>query len=268
MNNASEIAALMREQPCWALMPSALHAPFADAPPWGSQLGADRRRHAPSAGRLGWLPLFNTLLPRNDLLCQLLYGTPLNLWEARFKEMVNDPSIRCIVVEVHSPGGSVFAVDELSSLIYESRQRKQTVAVVNSLCASAALWIATAASELVITPTGEIGSVGVYTSHIDESRRQEMLGIKTTLIAQPRNKVGGNPYGPLEDEDRAHLQRTVNYYGSLFVNALARNRGTDRATVELKFGQGRMMLAQSALRAGMVDRVASFDQTLARLGGR
>jgi len=150
-------------------------------------------------------------------------------------------------------------------MVYESRRRKTSVAVVHSLCASAALWIASAASELVCQPTGEVGSVGVYTSHTDTSRMQEMMGIKTTLISQPRSKVGGNPHEPLADEERAHLQAMVNSYGSLFVNALARNRRTDRTTVDLKYGQGRMMLPPAALRAGMIDRIDTFDGTVARL---
>jgi capsid assembly protease len=60
----------------------------------------------------------------------------------------------------------------------------------------------------------------------------------------------------------------VNTVGDMFINAVARNRGIGLYAVRNGFGEGRMVLAQDAVKAGMVDGVAKLDQTVARLLGR
>jgi capsid assembly protease len=73
---------------------------------------------------------------------------------------------------------------------------------------------------------------------------------------------------PLSSDARASMQQMVNDFHSMFVSAVARNRDIATSTVRNGFGEGRMVLAQDAVRAGMADGVATLDQTLARLLGR
>ena len=54
----------------------------------------------------------------------------------------------------------------------------------------------------------------------------------------------------------------------MFTKAVARGRNTTQSQVKFGFGQGRMVLADDAVKAGMADRVATLDQTLARLLAR
>jgi hypothetical protein len=51
----------------------------------------------------------------------------------------------------------------------------------------------------------------------------------------------------------------------MFVADVARGRGVTVETVRSEFGQGRMVMARDAVKVGMVDRVATFDETLARM---
>jgi ClpP class serine protease len=52
----------------------------------------------------------------------------------------------------------------------------------------------------------------------------------------------------------------------MFIKAVGRGRGASQDSVRGGFGQGRMVLAADAVKIGMADRVATFDETLARLG--
>jgi ClpP class serine protease len=61
----------------------------------------------------------------------------------------------------------------------------------------------------VCTPSGDVGSIGVITAHEDLSTAQEMLGVKTTLIAAGKYKGEGHPFAPLDTEARAAIQRRV-----------------------------------------------------------
>ena len=190
-------------------------------------------------------------------------GTPLDQWKARFREA--QQVANTIVIDVDSPGGLVPGTDELSSEIFAARKQTRVIAVVNSLCASAAYWIASGASEVICTPSGECGSIGVFATHTDFSKMEKAMGVKTTLISAGKYKVEGNEYEPLNDEARTAMQARVDDYYQMFTKAVARNRGVDQATVIDSFGEGRVVGAKKAVNLGMADRIETFAETVARV---
>ena len=129
--------------------------------------------------------------------------------QARFRQAMNDPSCKAIVFDVDSPGGSVDLVPEMASEIFEGRKRKTSVAVVNSLCCSAAYWLSSAASEIVCTNSGQAGGIGVYLIHEDDSGALEKAGVKMTVIRSGRYKAEGNPTEPLSPDARDYFQSQV-----------------------------------------------------------
>jgi ClpP class serine protease len=54
----------------------------------------------------------------------------------------------------------------------------------------------------------------------------------------------------------------------MFLADVAAGRGVKVSAVKADFGQGRTMMAQEALKAGMVDRVATLEQIIDELSGR
>ncbi|MCC7371633.1 MAG: S49 family peptidase, partial [Chloroflexi bacterium] len=134
--------------------------------------------------------------------------------------------------------------------------------------ASAAYWIASSADEIVVTPSGEVGSIGVFTAHEDISAALEAEGVTVTLISAGKYKTEGNPFEPLSEEARGAIQARVDDYYSMFVRAVARGRGVKPADVRGGFGQGRVVGADEAVRLGMADRVGTMAQTVERLAGR
>ena len=183
----------------------------------------------------------------------------------RFRKAASDPSIKAIVLDIHSPGGTVPGVTEFASDIFEARDEKPIVAVANAMAASAAYWIASAATELVVTPSGEVGSIGVWAGHVDLSKMLENEGVKITLVSAGKFKVEGNPWEPLTEEARAALQASVDETYQQFVADVAKGRGKSTAQVIGDFGEGRMVSAARAREVGMVDRIATLDQVLAKL---
>ena len=102
----------------------------------------------------------------------------------RADQAVAEPSVDQILIEVDSPGGSVYGVQELADKVVAAQRSKPVVALVNSVAASAAYWVASQAGAVYVTPGGEVGSIGVYTLHEDVSGALEKAGIATTLISE------------------------------------------------------------------------------------
>lgn len=195
-------------------------------------------------------------------------GTSIERLTARFRSALGDPAVKAIVLDVDSPGGGVYGVPELADEIRRSRGQKPIVAVANSLAASAAYWLASAAGELVVTPSGELGSVGVYAAHEDISKMLEGEGVTISLIYEGKYKVEGNPFEPLSEEARVEIQRNVKRYYDMFVRDLAKGRGVPVDAVRKDFGEGRVVGAGDAVERKMADRVDTLDETVRRVGSQ
>lgn len=231
-----------------------------------ARIGAAQPKKAANAGGVAVLPLFGTIAQKMNLFLQISGGTSTEQFGAAFDRALKDPDIGAIVIEADSPGGSVYGVDELSRKIYDARGQKRIVAVANPMAASAAYYIASAADEVVVTPSGEVGSIGVFAVHTELSRYYEALGVTDTVIRYGENKALANPYEPLSEEARVLLEENVTAYGELFDEAVARNRGVSMEEVRAEFGQGKMFTARAAVDAELADRVATLDEVLEELG--
>jgi signal peptide peptidase SppA len=159
----------------------------------------------------------------------------------------------------------VVGAEELGAQIFAARGKKPIAAIANSLAASGAYWICSAARELSVTPSGQVGSIGIMAVHEDWSRAYEAAGITPTIISAGKYKTEGNEFEPLDDTARAALQDSVSSYHRMFLRSVARNRGVSFADVHDGFGEGRVVSAGDALKLGMVDRVETIDELLARL---
>jgi len=199
-----------------------------------------------------------------------LFGleNPLHRFRRDFAEAMGNEDVGAVVIDVDSPGGTVDHVPEVAAEIRAARGRKPIVAVANTLAASAAYWLVSQADEVVVTPSGEAGSIGVYAAHRDMSGALEMAGIKNTLIHAGKYKTEGNPFEPLTDDAREHIQEDVNAFYDLFTADVAQGRGVKQQAVRDGYGEGRVLNAKNAVRDGLADRVETLGEAVARLTAR
>lgn len=223
---------------------------------------ARQRRATVRAGSIAVIPLFGTIAQRMTMLDAMSGGTSLEVFGEAFQEAAADEDVSAIVVRFDSPGGSVFGIEEAAAMIAETARSKPVVAVLDPLAASAAYWLATQASEVVVTPSGQGGSIGVFSVHLDHSEELAEKGIRVTIIKAGDNKAEGTPFAPLTDGARAHLQSLVDAYAVKFVAAVAAGRAVSTDTVLEAFGQGRLFEAERMVELGMVDRIATFEAVL------
>lgn len=219
-------------------------------------------------GGVAILPLYGFLCPKANMVTEFSGGTSLQAFARAFRQAMSDGSVGSIVLDVDSPGGSVYGVEEMAAEIMAARGVKRVVAAVNPSAGSAAYWIASAAEEIIITPSGDCGSVGVYALHEDHGGAMEKAGVKVEFIQAGDFKTEGNPYAPLSEEGRAYIQGQINACYASFVKGVAKGRGVSVAEVAKEFGQGRMVMAREAVARKMADRLGTLEETVARLAGK
>lgn len=256
----------------WAILPEKLEAiaEMVDrhaqgvrlAPELVEKMVADRPSPRTQGNAIGILPIFGTLHRHGDMLTEASGGSSTARLGHDFDRMVADPKVGSIILQVNSGGGSVYGIQELGDKIYVARGSKRIVAAVDPIAASAAVWLATAAEEVYVTPSGEMGSIGVLCIHKDISQAEESAGIKTTIVRTPARKAKTMPYEPLDSEAIAKTERDIQAYYESFVGAVARNRNVTSSIVENTFGGGEMLNAKDAQAVGLADGVMDFDAVL------
>lgn len=225
----------------------------------------DARPRSGSGGTISLIPVYGFIEQRTSVFGALFGGTSTQWLGAMIRQSAADPNVRAIVLDVSSGGGSVFGVTELANEIMAARGSKPIVAQVNSFAGSAAYWICSAADQIIITPSGQAGSIGVFAIHQDFTGADEKAGIKTSVIAAGDHKADAAGIGPLSDAGRNALQETVNHIYNVFLRDVASGRGVSVAKVKADFGQGLMFTAPKAKAAGMVDGIGTLDSTISRL---
>jgi signal peptide peptidase SppA len=272
----------------WALMPERLNALTAVIGRWSrrepageevlSMVLADRdaraskRQTAQAAGSDGIavLPLYGVITQRGNMVDDASGSgtTSTQRFSAALRQALSDDTVGQILIDIDSPGGSVYGVAELADQIQSARSQKPVVAIANSLAASAAYWLGCAAGEFYVTPGGEVGSIGVWQAHFDYSQALSADGVVPTLISAGKYKVEGNPYQPLDDEARGFMQSRVDDYYGAFTKAVAKGRGLPVASVRDGLGQGRVLGADAAVEQKMVDGISTFDDVVTQMQKR
>ena len=269
----------------WALMPERLSAVTAVIARWSGDARAsdevmhsvaadrnarDARRQSSvsnSGGGIAVLPLYGIVTQRGNMVDDV--SGPGTASTQQFSNLLRaalqDETVSQILIDIDSPGGSVYGVAELADEIVSARAQKPVVAIANSLAASAAYWIGCSASEFYVTPGGEVGSIGVWQAHQDYSKAMDEAGVKTTLISAGKFKVEGNPYAPLDEEAQGFMQSRVDDYYAAFTKAVAKGRGVPISQVRDGMGQGRVLGADAALASSMVDGIATFDDVVKKM---
>lgn len=239
-----------------ALTPEAFAARFGE----GATL-----REPISLGSVRVIPIQGVIAQKITLMQRMSGGTSTEQVGGWLDDALADDAVSAIVFDVDSPGGSVAGLEELAAKIFASRQKKRSVAVANTLMASAAYYLASQATEVVGSPSALVGSIGTILTHAESSASDAKWGVKYSVISAGKHKADANAVEPLTDQGRATLQKVVDDYYAQFVAAVARGRGTTSDAVRNGYGEGQVLIAEAALAAKLVDRVASLEQVLAEL---
>lgn len=227
--------------------------------------GASAKRGAAQA--VAHIRIEGPIEQRASIWTLLFGGAALDMIAAEFEQALADPNVKGILLEIDSPGGTVYGVPELARQIRAARGQKPIIAVANAEAASAAYYLASQADEVVATPSGQVGSIGVIYLHTDLTGAAEQQGVKFQIFRSQDRKADVNPYETLSEAAAADIQAKVDAYDAMFVRDVARGRGVSVEKVRADFGAGRMFLAADALKAGLIDRIETIDAAAARLAG-
>ena len=176
--------------------------------------------------------------------------------ERAFKKCLADDSIKGIVFDINSPGGEVNGCADLADKIFNARGSKPygIVARTGGMMCSAAYWLGSSCEKVYTASNGTLGSIGVLCAF---TKIKESV-LETTVVTSDLSP-DKNP-DPNDPEGLALIKKELNDLAEVFVQNVARNRGTTVEDVKMNFGKGGVFIGENAVAARLADGVMSLDE--------
>ena len=178
--------------------------------------------------------------------------------------MMYDEENKGMILHVNTPGGSVFASDELYFAIreYQETTGRPVYSAMQAQATSGGYYISASCDKILANRNCWTGSIGVTMgSLLDISQLLEDLGIKVDTITAGSNKAMGSGMEPMTEEQREIFQSLVDEAYDQFVELVA--DGRDMPVEEVKeIADGRIYTAKQALENGLIDGIATYEEAI------
>ena len=178
------------------------------------------------------------------------------------RDLRYDDSIDAVVLRIDSPGGSMFASEQIRREVDALQDEgKPVVASMASVAASGGYYIAAPAEQIFAAPTTITGSIGVYAMFPTFERTLGKIGITSDGFGTTELAGAGRPEKDINPQLAEVLQANIEHDYRLFVGMVAQER--KRAFEEIDgLAQGRVWSGKDARTAGLVDEFGNLQDAI------
>lgn len=206
-------------------------------------------------------PLINADIP--DVFASMFGITTYPGLQRAFAAAAQDKSVKSVLLDVNSPGGSVAGIQDTVDSLQALRESKPVSTFAGDLMASAGYWLGSSTDHITSTKMSTVGSIGVIGTHVEVSKMLEQQGITPTVLRAGEHKALASQYEPLSDKARAQMQERLDAVYTQFVDHVANARGVSYPVAHSKMANGKEFFGEAALSAGLVDHIGKFHEALA-----
>lgn len=172
--------------------------------------------------------------------------------------VLEDESVKGVVLSVNSPGGGVIESAEIHEKLIKIKEQKQIPIYVSmgSMAASGGYYISASADKIFAQRETITGSVGVIMQAINYSKLAEKIGVEFETIKSGKHKDMFGGARPSTPEELAMLQEMIDESYEEFVDIIEEGREMSEADVK-KVADGRVLGGTQAMKAGLVDEIGN-----------
>ncbi|MEG0385173.1 signal peptide peptidase SppA [Solibacillus cecembensis] len=188
------------------------------------------------------------------------------LFMDQLEAVLNDESVKGVVLTVNTPGGGVIESAEIYEKIIQIKEQSQIPIYVSmgTMAASGGYYIAAPADKIFAQRETITGSIGVIMQSINYGKLAEKVGIEFETIKSGEHKDMFGGVRPSTPEELAMLQEMIDESYEQFVDIIEVGRGMSEAQVK-KVADGRILGGTQAVKAGLVDEIGNEDAVIAAM---
>jgi len=179
------------------------------------------------------------------------------------KQALEDDSIKAVVMQVDSPGGSAFASDVIANQIEELQVAGKPVVVsMSSVAASGGYWISAGADRIYASEVTITGSIGIFGMFPTFQRTAAYLGVNSDGIGTTPWSGQLRPDREMSDGAKKLFQLVINEGYDDFVSRVAEYRELEWDDVDA-IAQGKVWTGRDAKNNGLVDEIGTLEDAVA-----
>lgn len=178
--------------------------------------------------------------------------------KSALKELKEEPSVKAVILEVDSPGGSAFVSELLYQEIRKLQKKKPVYAYVQNVSASGGYYLSCGASKIYASPYGIVGSIGSISLRLDMKNLYTKLGVTKDRVGFYKYRDLLSEYGPIHPESKKLMEREIQDSEGLFYKRVSDARQIEVNTLDKRFGQGRVFTSSQFLKEKMIDSITDF----------
>jgi len=173
-----------------------------------------------------------------------------------------DDDVKAIVLRIDSPGGSVFASEQIYREVRAAQAAGKPVVVsMGDLAASGGYYIASSADEIWAHPATITGSIGIYGVIPTFQETLKKIGVAVDGVGTTNLSGQLRVDRPLGADAKILLQSFIERGYEEFLAHVAEGRRKTRDEVHA-IAQGRVWIGSDAKKNGLVDQLGLFDQAV------
>ncbi|MEW8029250.1 MAG: S49 family peptidase [Candidatus Thiodiazotropha sp.] len=172
-----------------------------------------------------------------------------------------DKKTKGVILRMNTPGGSPVQSRYINREIRRLREKYPKIpvyAVVADICASGGYYIAVAADKIYADEGSLIGSIGVLINGFGFVDGMRELGIERRLLTAGENKGILDPFSPLGETDKIHIQQMLDQLHGQFIATVKEGRGDRLKVAEYpELFSGLFWNGEDAREMGLIDEFGS-----------
>lgn len=173
-----------------------------------------------------------------------------------------DSSVKAVVLRVNSPGGTVFASEQIRREVDAIKVAGKPVIVsMGNIAASGGYWISMTADKIYASDATITGSIGIYGMLMRYPQTLQKIGVYTDGVGTSSLSGAFRPDRALDDKFSALMQSNIEHGYQQFITAVAMARGLSIDLVDT-IARGRVWSAKQARELGLIDEIGSLNDAL------
>ena len=178
-------------------------------------------------------------------------------------KFADDDSIKAIVLHVNSPGGGAAASEEIYREVLRIRdqKKKRIVASIETVGASGAYYVSSAANKIFADNASVVGSIGVIAEWYNYEDLIKWAKLKAIVLKSGEFKDTGSPVRPMTPQERAYFQGLIDNMHGQFIHSVAVGRGMKDDDIRA-IANGKVWTGEQALPLKLIDQLGDFQAAI------
>ncbi|MET0102329.1 MAG: signal peptide peptidase SppA [Sedimenticola sp.] len=185
------------------------------------------------------------------------------------RDAFEDDNTKGVILRINSPGGSAVQAGYVYDEILRLKEKHEDIpvyAVVTDMCASGGYYIASAADKIYVDKASIVGSIGVLMNGFGFVDGMQKLGVERRLMTAGEHKGIMDPFSPVKEEEREHMQQLLDKIHQQFIEAVKTGRG-ERLKDDERLFTGLFWTGEESIGLGLADGLGSSSYVARELIG-